>query len=366
MASSVEQSLIEEYRRHQPSYKDLASTVSDLLAKILAEQGVSLHSVTHRVKDEASLAKKLSRPGRPYQTLTDLTDLAGVRVTTYFHDHVDLVATVVEQEFAVDRKNSVDKRGLLDPDRFGYLSLHYVVELSPQRCSLPEYKRFKGLKVEIQVRSLLQHVWAEVEHDLGYKSSQSVPSTIRRRFARLAGLLELADAEFAAIRDALTAYEKEVPALIASAPASVPIDKASLTAFENESDLVTKLDALIGSFVGARIVIPDNPQWIEQDLGHLSFIGIASIGALEEALREDQTDIERFARVWFEGAKHETLYRGISIFYLTYVRLARQRDSRWIFDWADKFGVGSEKERAALGDRVLAAAAKAGIIETAG
>jgi ppGpp synthetase/RelA/SpoT-type nucleotidyltranferase len=365
MASSVEQSLLEEYRRQQSSYNGLASTVSDLLEKIVAEQGVSLHSVTHRVKDEASLARKLSGRGRSYEALTDVTELAGVRVTTYFHDHVDLVASVVEKEFAVDQKNSVDKRGLLDPDRFGYLSVHYVVELSPQRCSLPEYKRFKGLKVEIQVRSLLQHVWAEIEHDLGYKSSQSVPSTIRRRFARLAGLLELADAEFVAIREALAAYEKEVPGLIARAPASVPIDKASLTAFEKESDLVAELDAFIGSLVGAKIVIPEDPQIIDTHLGYLSFMGIASIGALEEELREYQTDIERFARVWLEASRHETLYRGICIFYLSYVRLARQRDPKTVLDWLNRFEVGREEERNALPDRVFATAAKVGIIETA-
>jgi ppGpp synthetase/RelA/SpoT-type nucleotidyltranferase len=86
----------------------------------VAEQGVSLHSVTHRVKGEASLAKKLSGPGHSYQALTDVTDLAGVRVTTYFHDHVDLVASAVEREFAVDQKNSVDKRRLLDPDRYRF------------------------------------------------------------------------------------------------------------------------------------------------------------------------------------------------------------------------------------------------------
>lgn len=112
-------------------------------------------------------------------------------------------------------------------------------------------------------------------------------------------------------------------------------------------------------------MIPGDPQWIERDLDHLSFIGIANIGDLEEALRGHQTDIERFARLWLEGDKYETLHRGISIFYLTYVRLARQRDSRWIRDWANQIKVGSEEERAALGDRVLDVAAKAGIIETA-
>lgn len=63
------------------------------------------------------------------QALEDITDLAGIRIITYFADQVDLIASFVEEEFEVDRSNSVDKRELIDPEKFGYLSLHYVVKL---------------------------------------------------------------------------------------------------------------------------------------------------------------------------------------------------------------------------------------------
>jgi ppGpp synthetase/RelA/SpoT-type nucleotidyltranferase len=116
---------------------------------------------------------------------------------------------MVEREFVVDRTNSVDKRTLLDPDRFGYQSLHYVAALSVARTGLAEYGRFTGLRVEIQIRSTLQHAWAEIEHDLGYKSAAGVPRDIRRRFSRIAGLLELADEEFSVIRRDLDAYTSE-------------------------------------------------------------------------------------------------------------------------------------------------------------
>jgi putative GTP pyrophosphokinase len=81
------------------------------------------------------------------------------------------VAELIEREFVIDRDNTVDKRKQLDPDRFGYLSLHHIVQLGPTRSQLVEYSSFGGIKAEIQTRSILQHSWAEVEHDLGYKSS---------------------------------------------------------------------------------------------------------------------------------------------------------------------------------------------------
>ncbi len=94
-----ENGLLKEYRRRKLLYLDFSETVSKLLKTIIT--GVQLHSVTYRVKAEESLADKLRRPERNYQNLTDITDLAGVRITTYFHDHVDLVAKFVEDEFTI-------------------------------------------------------------------------------------------------------------------------------------------------------------------------------------------------------------------------------------------------------------------------
>lgn len=58
-----------------------------------------------------------------------------------------------------------------------------------------------GLRAEVQVRTVLQHAWAEIEHDeLGYHSDDLVPADIRRRLARAAAVLEGVDAEFREIR----------------------------------------------------------------------------------------------------------------------------------------------------------------------
>lgn len=54
---------------------------------------------------------------------------------------------------------------------------------------------------EIQVKTILQHAWAEIEHDIQYKSIETAPTSIKRRFMALAGLLEIADREFQAIQD---------------------------------------------------------------------------------------------------------------------------------------------------------------------
>lgn len=178
-------------------------SVESLIQTLLEIEGIRVHSVTSRIKSKASVRQKLQHPDKE-RTLSNLTDLLGVRIITYFQDEVNAVAELVESEFIVDPENSGDKRKLLDPDRFGYLSRHYVLQLSSGRSTLPENRAYKDIKFEVQIRSILQHAWAEIEHDTGYKSESEVPETIRRRFSRLAGLLELADDEFLGIREELT------------------------------------------------------------------------------------------------------------------------------------------------------------------
>jgi ppGpp synthetase/RelA/SpoT-type nucleotidyltranferase len=126
--------------------------------------------------------------------------LAGVRITTFFLRSVARVDEVLHREFEIveriDKAASLWKEG-----RLGYQSVHYLVRLGTNRVALGEYQTFKGLLAEIQVRTVLQHAWAEIEHDIQYKSLETIPDQIRRRFVSLAGLIEIADREFQAIQD---------------------------------------------------------------------------------------------------------------------------------------------------------------------
>jgi len=110
------------------------------------------------------------------------------------------MVAIMGDEFVVDNQNSVDKRKVLDADQFGYLSSHYVVKIKSSQVRRPGFERFGDCVAEIQLRSILQHAWAEIEHDLGYKNTEQLPEEIRRRLYRLAGVLELADKEFSAIK----------------------------------------------------------------------------------------------------------------------------------------------------------------------
>ena len=197
--------LLEEYRAALPTLERLKVDVLAMLREALDHNGLIVTAVEGRVKTEESLAGKLALKGQKYATLSDITDLVGVRIITFYTDDVDRIASMAEQLFDIDWSNSVDKRRLHQLDSFGYNSLHYI-------CRVPGYE----FPVELQLRTTLQHAWAAINHDTGYKSGIEIPREYMRRMNRLAGLLEMADDEFSRIRTEINDYRRRVKTLVQS------------------------------------------------------------------------------------------------------------------------------------------------------
>ena len=316
--------LLAEYDKALELYRAFSQKLGGLMDEILSAQSINVHSVSCRLKGRVSFANKLAQADGKYRVLGEVTDVAGVRVITYFGDDVDKVARVVTSEFEIDRANSVDKRDLLDPDRFGYLSLHYVVSLRPDRSALVEYAPYANLKAEVQIRSILQHAWAEIEHDLGYKSSQGVPREFRRQFSRLAGLLEIADSEFVAIREGLLRYERLVAEQITRAPDAVLIDKASLGSFVATNEVVKSIDEAIAAKV--QTTVDGDSGWlVDLCVVGLQFFGLKTIGDVNRLLAERASDVISFASA-FIGDGSPSLTPGVAVLCLQYVLLGDTND----------------------------------------
>lgn len=198
-------SILQEYKDNLPLFREVSEQIYNNLKKTLSDAGLILAAIEYRVKTEDSLAGKLEMKGSKYASLKDITDIIGLRVITFYTDDVDKVASAVERMFTIDWANSIDKRKAHEIDSFGYLSLHYI-------CSMPDFP----YRFEIQMRTILQHAWANMNHDTGYKSGVEVPRRYFRNMSRLAGMLELIDDEFSKIRSELTDYRRKVQALVAS------------------------------------------------------------------------------------------------------------------------------------------------------
>lgn len=348
--SDTQRQLLEAYDGSRGLYEDYCRTLASLMETLL-RSGVQIHAISHRAKSRESLAEKITRPDKSYSTLGDITDLAGVRVTTYFADDVDKAAEVIRREFLVDELASIDKRQYADPDRFGYRSLHFVISLRPNRSNLPEHARFAELKSEVQVRSILQHAWAEIEHDLGYKSAAGVPAELRRRFARIASLLELADDEFTSIRDSLAAYERAVPEKIREAPQKVDLDLPSFRSLYSLPSAVTALDDVVVR--AGKTTMKSDLSRLESYLERLHSFGIQSVDDLERIARSEQENVEKFVKYWNSSGQLGPVRAGIGVFYLMYVLLWRSKDRQKILAYFNDNNIGNEDTREASADRIL-------------
>ena len=217
------QAILDEYIAAKPACEEAACKIKETLSSCFQQSGLIVAAIESRVKSEKSLAGKLELKGYKYKSLADITDIVGVRVITFYSDDVDKVASAVDKLFKVDWENSVDKRKLHEIDSFGYMSLHYI-------CSMEGFP----YRFEIQMRTVLQHAWANMNHDTGYKSGVEIPSKYNRSLSRLAGLLELADEQFTQIRNDLADYRRRVQALVASGNlAEVPLDGDSFRSYLN-------------------------------------------------------------------------------------------------------------------------------------
>lgn len=198
---------IEKYKKIRPLYGEFAEVIKNILSEAFNAKRMKILSIEARAKEIESFGTKasipsqegISKPQYP-NPLSEVTDLAGIRVITFFPKTLETVDNTIRLQFNVVEK--LDKiQILIEKEKLGYGSIHYLVSLRDDRTKLLEYSRFQDLIAEIQIRTILQHAWAEIEHDIQYKSIEIIPTTIRRRFMSLAGMLEIADREFQAIQD---------------------------------------------------------------------------------------------------------------------------------------------------------------------
>ena len=184
----------EWYAKNSNLLEGLREVVTTTISSLLKSEGIASLAVTGRVKTLDSIVEKIQR--KSYAGVEELTDICGVRIISYIESDVDRIRQLIEKSFDIHADKSVDKSAKLKSHEFGYRSVHYICELGTNRLSLPELTQYSNVVFEVQVRTVLQHAWAEIEHDRSYKFSGELPPAIKRRLNLLAGTLELVDREF--------------------------------------------------------------------------------------------------------------------------------------------------------------------------
>ena len=211
------QQLHQRYQEFCTRYPNAAADFLGAIEDVLSDAGLTYDHVTARVKEWRSLRSK-SRKRRPDGMLMyphpwqDIHDLIGVRVTTYHSTEIPRIIEALTEVFEVRR--SVDKTAQTRVSgSFGYGSHHLILRVAPAQVT-PVLQAYAGREFEVQIRTVLQHAWAEFEHDIRYKrrgNTGKLAPEVDRAFTLAAGLIELADQQFDLIAAQQSATDTTAP-----------------------------------------------------------------------------------------------------------------------------------------------------------
>jgi len=312
--------LMEEYREMRPALLKMKEIALSIIREDIAAKKLMVTATEARVKEASSLAGKLELKGHKYASARDITDLLGVRVITFYSDDVEKIAAMAENLFSIDRENSVDKRKMHQLDSFGYNSLHYICRIPKRLYCDPEFPEINEIRFELQIRTSLQHVWATLYHDSGYKSGVEVPKEYLRQMNRLAGMLELADEQFCVIRSGINDYRRRVQSLVSDGRLEeVALDGDTFKSYLTMQPF-DKLNRRIAALNQAEI----QEVSLQRYLPILKAMGMVTLGDVEAMLRDCQEDAFRLASYQLGVTDIDIITSAVAIQNLCIVNILRQ------------------------------------------
>ncbi|MBF0415166.1 MAG: RelA/SpoT domain-containing protein [Magnetococcales bacterium] len=220
---NLQREIISEYDRELSVYKDFVEVNLKLFDAFIKENKISVYSINSHIIDRETLIKKLSGQYKIISTIDDINDLLSIRVLTFFEDDVDNISEIIDSEFNIVT-DFLMKPETRDPKRFGYYSRQYITRMLDSRLEWIEYRRFKNLKLNIEVKSLLQHAWYEIQHLLFGEEGKTSHPELYRACSRVVGALEIVDRELKRVKLINNRINKSTP----SAPdgTTPPINQA--------------------------------------------------------------------------------------------------------------------------------------------
>ncbi|RJG46189.1 RelA/SpoT domain-containing protein [Mesorhizobium sp. DCY119] len=194
IAEKVIRDAVARYDRERDRYLKLAARVSDICRSSIVEDNAIRAQVTFRTKTVRSFEGKLKRfarrPDKNYvsvdEVFTGVGDFAGVRIATYRPEDERRVTDEIKRLFEGESSTEVlvDKKDKLAVNSYQFYRATHCQVFLREDDLVGNYENLRGTSCEIQVCSMMAHVWNEIEHDIGYKPEGGGPGEAEK------GLLE--------------------------------------------------------------------------------------------------------------------------------------------------------------------------------
>ena len=150
-----------------------------------------IHSIESRLKSPQSIMEKLQRKGHAVSIASakrNLYDIAGIRVICHYIDDIYIIANMLSLHDDINVLNSKDY--IKNPKPNGYRSMHIVISVPVYLSTGKEI-----VPVEIQLRTIAMDFWASLEHQLRYKSDNTVSEELSVQLKNCAERIAMTDLE---------------------------------------------------------------------------------------------------------------------------------------------------------------------------
>jgi ppGpp synthetase/RelA/SpoT-type nucleotidyltranferase len=219
MRKRQKEAILISFFKVKEKYEKLAEYIVHLIRDDPSSPKESLHTITYRIKDEARLIEKIDEENKQLGVeaapITQknfqerVGDLLGIRLICLRLSDIKKVEAYLgllaeEKILRFIRKPDQKKSFVLPVDpgeeipegldlRYsGYSSIHYQVELGENSDATDE---LKGLQIELQLRTILEEAWGEIDHKYRYvlsRSGDTLPEYIHTGFYNLSAYLQAA------------------------------------------------------------------------------------------------------------------------------------------------------------------------------
>lgn len=240
------------YDEVRPTYKALVEKVDDLLEDLLDAEEVdyawTYTWVLPRSRFDDRLYRALRNDEDVEDPFRDLPDFAGVTIVVSELEEIDAVADLVERELDVDHGSSVSaaeaatrRAAIPEPPSLGYEGVRYATQITTARAELPEWKPYAGLRVQIEVQTVLQYAWERIDRDLPYYRGESYPPEARRSLGDFEALVAATDRQHQEIWAALAEENARYRELIERGELDIELNGESVAAYLQASETVAAL-----------------------------------------------------------------------------------------------------------------------------
>ncbi|MFD2890845.1 GTP pyrophosphokinase family protein [Flavobacterium chuncheonense] len=196
-----------KFNSNRNLYETLGKNVVESISLLLEKKEIKFLSINYRIKELDSFLEKIER--KSYNNpLEEIEDFCGIRIICYYQKDINEIQEIIKNEFEVHEFQN--KQNNLDYNEFGYRSNHLIASIQKSWENSPQFRGLLNLKFELQIRTILMHAWAEIEHSLAYKNQNQTPTQFKRKLYRISAKLEEADEQFEELKLESLKYQREI------------------------------------------------------------------------------------------------------------------------------------------------------------